>query len=456
MTPSALENQNQKTTVVQVRSVKVEHEPDGSAIAITSNGTLVPAITKLDGPPRLVIDLPDTLNTVRRAIGAEGNDIRGVRINQYQQAPPVTRVVVDLVEPRSYTWEMVRDRLVVHLRPITFADQPPPEQANPSPVATEGVQPLGATSNGTGNLAVVLAGNRIAPGSSITAGADTAILSLTRGGQVHVCPGTTISVTTSQSGGELMLGMSTGSLEAHYQIPASADSIVTPDFRIELPGPGAFDYAVSADSKGNTCIRALPGNQSSAIVSELIGDGVYNLKADEQVVFREGQLAKHDSNVPADCGCPSQREPVLRAEAEVPNSVSQTMSVSPETARQGNDPETAEREMAELRDVIPQEVASRPPETQPAPTAGSKPTHIFISAPLVFRASDPPPAPVRDAKQLPPVSRRAALQEPSVTPPGPKPPVNSRAQGGPNELTKERESKGFFGSIKHFLSKIFG
>jgi hypothetical protein len=396
------------------------------------------------------------LNTVRRAIGAEGNDIRGVRINQYQEDPPVTRVVVDLAEPRSYTWEMVRDKLVVHLRPVTSADQPAPEQPNTSPVATEGVQPVGATANGTGNLAVVLAGNRIAPGSSITAGADTAILSLTRGGQVHVCPGTTISVTTSQSGGELMLGMSTGSLEAHYQIPGSADSIVTPDFRIELPGPGEFDYAVSADSKGNTCIRALPGNQSSAIVSELIGDGVYNLKADEQVVFRGGQLSKHDSNVPADCGCPSQREPVLRAEAEVPNSVSQMMSVSPEKASQVNDPETADREMAELRDVIPQEAASRSPETQPAPAAAPKPTHIFIQAPLVFRASDPPPAPVRDAKQLPPVSRRTALQDAPVTPPSSKSAVNSRTQAGPNELNKERESKGFFGSIKHFLSKIFG
>src|SRR5580693_344799 len=103
---------------VVVRSVRIL---PGPAVEILSSRPLVPVISNLDNPPRLVIDLPNAdlpiaLLSGSNRIESTGQEIRRVRINQYQNAPPVARVVIDLLKPIGHTWDAAGNRLMVRLR----------------------------------------------------------------------------------------------------------------------------------------------------------------------------------------------------------------------------------------------------------------------------------------------------------------------------------------------------
>jgi AMIN domain len=434
---------------VVVRSIRVL---PGPAVEILSSRPLVPAISTLDNPPRLVIDLPNAdlpsaLQSANNRVDSAGQEIRRVRVNQFQNTPPIARVVVDLVKPVAHTWDAAGNRLMVRLHSAGDVTAKPPSV----PAFTQGIQPvavpLGPGSSGT----VVLAGSHPAAGSSVTAGSETSVLRLERGGEVLVCPGTTVSVTSSQNGHALMLGMSTGALEAHYKLDASADSIVTPDFRILLAGPGEFHYAVSADSRGNTCVRALPGNAASVIVSELLGEGNYQVKPTEQIVFHSGRLNLVDAAVPASCGCPPPEIPVMRASAAPPPVLSDAKPPSSMHLAQPGD-ESKPATSGGLSGVtLPGEAAALPPETAPLPPSKPNDVHVQVEAPFVFRAEDlppknrpaPPPAPIREAALLP--TRDLPLPATFTTEVLPPPQAQAKAV-----------HHGMFGKIRGFFSSIFG
>jgi hypothetical protein len=427
----------QQTAVVT--SVRVVHDRGVPALEVLSTHPVVPSIQLLKSPPRLVIDLTQArLGVQQKRIPVLQENILAIRTEQFQNDPPITRIVLDLLAPYGYTWDEAGNRLMVRLKPaenVNAASKKSPFQPQEVPTVARAVGPalVPVIKHGSD---VIYAGSRVTAGSSLTAGSDTAILQLSRGGEVRVCPGTTISVTPSASTHDLMLGISTGALETHYTLDASADTVLTPDFRILFAGPGAFHYAISSDSHGDTCVRGLMGNTSSAIVSELMGDRIYQVKPTEQAVFRAGRIDKVDANIPLECGCPPPPVPVMVASAaDAPpktGPVQTNAPLAPKTQTQGS------------------QTLSNGPEIQPLPASQPNDVHIQVEAPFVFHAKDrtaTPPPPTREVAALPVLgsSNASPYLEAKVQPP----PVGS------GDHKTKNESRHILRRIKRIFVAIF-
>src|SRR6202167_5539707 len=280
---------------------------DGTpAVEIITTAPVKPKITKLDEPMRLAIDLPNTnMSVPRKLVQVKSQDVSAIRLELSATDPPQVHVEIDLLKPLDYTWESAGNRLLVQLRAIAAKSQP-------------ALPPIAAV-----DYTNVVPVDRVPSGSSVTALSDTTVMRLRRGGDFYVCPRTTVSVNRSRNGPDLMLAIGVGALETHITLGDSTDEVVTPDFRILLRGPGEFDYAIRADAQGNTCVRTLPGNTSSAIIYELMGNGRFEFQPKDQIVFHGGRLNPEDTALhsasgdntilPVDWGCPPPPRPMLLA-----------------------------------------------------------------------------------------------------------------------------------------------
>jgi AMIN domain len=437
-----------RSSPVEIRNIGVIPSAQGASLEVFSSRPVLPQITKIDSPPRLVVNIPNSAPTMTSTqIPVNRGGIIMIRVEGLPQNPPATRIVVDLQSDVTYGMVTSGTQFTVELHPVAggqvvaqvnpnevppaapynspmeAANTPPRPPATAVPQAPAVIQPTQAPGNAPEVLPV--AGPAPTPdlGTSLSAGADTAVMHLARGGELRVCPGTTLSVTRTKRGQELMLGVSTGSFEVHYAMAQGSDTIVTPDFRMQLTGPGLFDFAFSADARGNTCVRSLPSNQGSVLVTEVMGDGTYLVRPNEGVEFREGRIAARGQSG-ASCGCPSTGVPVMRAESKPPEP-------PPATTTSVVEP--------------PQQTA--PPQGQPV---------MSVEAPLVF--SGGPPA----QQQAPEVANLAMQPEPERAPLQATPPPNTPAPAAQGYKVSEaklqnrpEEKKGFFAKMRGFFGGIF-
>ncbi|MGZ4811170.1 MAG: type IV pilus secretin PilQ [Terriglobales bacterium] len=106
------------TGPVMVRNIAVTRGQGGIQVEISASAPLTPKTLKLTDPDRVVVDLPNAIPAGHpRSIVVNGADIKSVRMGQFQQDPPVTRVVVDLAGAREFEIMPVGNKLVLKVRP---------------------------------------------------------------------------------------------------------------------------------------------------------------------------------------------------------------------------------------------------------------------------------------------------------------------------------------------------
>jgi hypothetical protein len=281
-----------------------------------------------------------------------------------------------------------------------------------SPIAIVSIDSTDAAKAATVTGALEIAGGRafIAAAGTITSGNETTRVILPHRGEMHVCSMSSIKLAadSSAANGEipgLLMAMDHGAVEMSYASMAdlkNADTLLTPDFRILISGPGTADVKVRLGNKGDTCVDNSNSNGPYIVVSSVFEGGAYRVQPGQRVMFQHGSLHEVVDQEKEPCGCP----PSESKGNEFP--LAQSMGLAP--------------------------VPKAPPAPAVNPQAQEQAQGV---PPLVYQGNEQSPMakiPAQPAQT--PVSTVAV-------PPGPKAPAAGK-------------KRGLFSGIGHFFRRIFG
>ena len=115
----------------EIRNMKIVRRGQQIRLEVTLTGPIVPEVTSLTNPARLVIDLPNTTARIRaRRIIVNRNGVKRVRIALNSANPPVTRAVVDLDSAHPYQVATAGNRIVLVVLPAVVLPAPAEAQTH--------------------------------------------------------------------------------------------------------------------------------------------------------------------------------------------------------------------------------------------------------------------------------------------------------------------------------------
>jgi hypothetical protein len=316
----------------------------------------------------------------------------------------------------------------------------------------------------SGDVHVANGDMELGNGSTLTAGNETLPITLARGGELKLCPTTSIHLARDRSiqapdASGLMLGLDRGALEAHYPTSKYSDVLLTPDLRILISGPGEADLSVRVSRQGDTCIDNRGPNAPYITVTSQLEGGLYRVQPGQHVSFQHGSLREVVDTETEPCGCP----PPVSLAVAAPNPNNGHVAGGPSST-----PADTTFPLAVSEGLTP---APLPPTT---PVANPGEVHAQVAVPFRFNGSLPAVSGAGGAESpaaaaaLPPPSPAAPAPTPSNMPAPQRPAVPSGSIPVPTAASVEATiapvtepkahipSRGFFHRVGHFFSRLFG
>jgi hypothetical protein len=257
---------------------------------------------------------------------------------------------------------------------------------------------------------------------TITAGDQTAQVTLPYRGTMHVCASSTVKLATDSSSasgaaastasgdasGEvpgLLIALDQGAVEMSFAASTAraqnADTLLTPYFRILIGGPNAADVRVRLGDNGDTCVDNAGANAPYVVVTSVFEGGLYHVQPGQRVMFQQGSLQKVVDEETEPCGCPS---PAKSQANEFP--------------------------LAQSEGLAPI------PPSPPAPVANQTAGNGQATTTLVYQSTAAAPQPV-------------AIPQPAASPAATGPATPAKSPGA-------EKKPGFFGRVGHFFKRMFG
>ena len=250
---------------------------------------------------------------------------------------------------------------------------------------------------------------------TVTAGAHSAEIKLTRGGTARVCQSTPLHLSQSPPSA-ILFTLDRGALEIHMKT-TPADSLLTPDLRLTPLATGALELSIHVSANGDTCVDNHGRHAPAINVVDAFGQATYLLKAGQHVLFEHGSLREVVDRETVPCGCPPEQP--------------RTIPLAEAALRGGADAPKVTPTQAAAANPFPAAVSEglAPPTPLPAEAPGV--THVQVSSTLAYDPSRPPPPDADGAAPLPAI---AALPPPAPPPAG---------------------RNGAFTAIGHFFKRLF-
>ena len=126
--PASAQNSSAKSAPKRARVEHVVVRGSGAAMEVeiqTSGAPVAPDTQAITGPDRIVVDFPGALPSAElHALKVNRGALKAIRSGLFFDNPPITRVVLDLVEPQSYRISTTQNAIVVKLGPVKLGPVP--------------------------------------------------------------------------------------------------------------------------------------------------------------------------------------------------------------------------------------------------------------------------------------------------------------------------------------------